>query len=100
MISEHKREWMVHNKGVFRDLAIEDQDLHSPLQSDLQCLTELLMCFIVGCDASGPLHLDDECYVCDMNLDEDDMVRFLTGTFDNCPYYQLDNEYLIVRHQM
>lgn len=43
---------------------------------------------------------DDECYVCDMNLDEDDMVRFLTGTFDNCPYYQLDNEYLIVRHQM
>ena len=32
--------------------------------------------------------------------DEDDMVRFLTGTFDNCPYYQLDNEYLIVRHQM
>ena len=39
---------------------------------------------------------EDECYVCDMNLDEDDMVRFLTGTFDNCPYYQLDNEYLIV----
>ena len=32
--------------------------------------------------------------------DEDDMVRFLTGTFDNCPYYQLDNEYLVVRHQM
>jgi recombinational DNA repair protein RecR len=43
---------------------------------------------------------EDECYVCDMNLDEDDMVRFLTGTFDSCPYYQPDNEYLIVRHQM
>ena len=43
---------------------------------------------------------EDECYVCDMNLDEDDMVRFLTGTFDNCPYYQLDDEYQIVRHQM
>ena len=43
---------------------------------------------------------EDECYVCDMNLDEDDMVRFLTGTFDNCPYYQLDDEYRIVRHQM
>ena len=43
---------------------------------------------------------DDECYVCAMNLDVDDLVRFLTGTFDNCPYYQLDNEYLIVRHQM
>ena len=43
---------------------------------------------------------EDECYVCDMNLDQDDMVRFLTGTFDNCPYYQLDDEYQIVRHQM
>ena len=43
---------------------------------------------------------EDECYVCDRNLDEDDMVRFLTGTFDNCPYYQLDDEYQIVRHQM
>ena len=43
---------------------------------------------------------DWECYSCDVNLDEDDMVRFLTGTFDNCPYYQLDDEYQIVRHQM
>ena len=31
---------------------------------------------------------EDECYICDMNLDEDDMVRFLTGTLDNCQYYQ------------
>ena len=54
----------------------------------------------LGVDDYGIYDEEEECYVCDMNLDEDDMVRFLTGTFDNCPYYQLDNEYLIVRHQM
>ena len=43
---------------------------------------------------------EDECYVCDMNLDEDDMVKFLTGMFSECPYYQSNDEYLIVRHQM
>ncbi len=43
---------------------------------------------------------DDECYVCDMDLDEDDMVKFLTGNFNECPYYQSNDEYLIVRHQM
>ena len=40
---------------------------------------------------------DYEYYVCDMDLDEDEMYRFLSGSTDSCPYYQLDNEYLIVR---
>ena len=43
---------------------------------------------------------DYEYYVCDMDLDEDDMVRFLTGNTNSCPYYQLYDEYKIVRHQM
>ena len=43
---------------------------------------------------------DYECYICDMDLDEDDMVHFLMGTFQSCPYYRLDNEYQVVRHQM
>ena len=43
---------------------------------------------------------DYEYYVCDMDLDEDEMVRFVQGDFRECPYYQLDNEYLIVRKQM
>ena len=30
---------------------------------------------------------DYEYYVCDMDLDEDDMVRFLTGNTNSCPYY-------------
>ena len=42
---------------------------------------------------------DDECYVCDMDLDEDDMVRFLQGHTKGCPYYQSNNEYEVVKHQ-
>ena len=37
---------------------------------------------------------------CEADLDEDEMYRFLTSSVQNCPYYQLDNEYLIVRKQM
>ena len=43
---------------------------------------------------------DYECYCCEMNLDEDEMARFLADSFRDCPYYQLDDEYAIVRHQM
>ena len=43
---------------------------------------------------------DYECYVCEMDLDEDDMSRFLSSSFDNCPYSQLNDEYKIVRKQM
>ena len=41
-----------------------------------------------------------ECYICDMDLDQDEMGRFLTNTFDNCPYFRLGDEYKIVRKQM
>ena len=34
------------------------------------------------------------------DLDEDEMYRFLSDTFYQCPYYQLDDEYRIVRKQM
>ncbi|MCD7773960.1 MAG: DUF6472 family protein [Clostridiales bacterium] len=40
-----------------------------------------------------------ECYCCDIDLDEDEMMHFLTGTFQNCPYYRDDDEYRIVRKQ-
>ena len=39
-------------------------------------------------------------YVCDMDLDEDEMVRFLSGRDFACPYYQPGDEYRIVRKQM
>ncbi len=43
---------------------------------------------------------DYECYSCLVNLDEDEMYRFLTGNQRECPYYQLDDEYAVVRHQI
>lgn len=43
---------------------------------------------------------EEECYICDVNLDEDDMYRFLTGTVSECPYFQLYDEYKVVRKQM
>ena len=33
---------------------------------------------------------DYEYYVCEMDLDEDEMYRFLTSSVQSCPYYQLD----------
>ena len=38
-------------------------------------------------------------YVCEVNLDEDEMMRFITESDYNCPYYQRDDEYEIVRKQ-
>ncbi|MCR4717904.1 MAG: DUF6472 family protein [Lachnospiraceae bacterium] len=43
---------------------------------------------------------DDECYYCDVNLDEDDMYKFLTGDTKGCSFFQMYDEYKIVRHQM
>ncbi len=42
---------------------------------------------------------DSGCYECLMNLDEDEMVNFLSHSTDNCPYFQLYDEYKIVRKQ-
>ena len=43
---------------------------------------------------------DYECYVCTQDLDEDEMVRFVQGDFRECPYYQVGDEYRVVRKQM
>lgn len=40
-----------------------------------------------------------ESYFCDMSLDEDEMMRFMQGSFDNCPYFRLGDEYAVVRKQ-
>ena len=36
----------------------------------------------------------------DEDLDEDEMVRFVQGDFRECPYYQVGDEYRVVRKQM
>lgn len=40
-----------------------------------------------------------ECYTCAMDLDEDEMGRFLCGSFKDCPYYRRGDDYTIVRKQ-
>lgn len=39
-------------------------------------------------------------YYCGVSLDEDEMERFLTDRFADCPYYRLNDEYATVRRQM
>ena len=39
-------------------------------------------------------------YDCMVNLDEDEMYRFISSNQRECPYYRNDDEYAVVRHQM
>jgi hypothetical protein len=41
-----------------------------------------------------------ECYECDMNLDEDEMIRFLSYSRSECPHFRYGDDYKIVRKQM
>ena len=43
---------------------------------------------------------DYSCYECEVNLDEDDLVRFLSASVLNCPHFQFADEYKIVKKQM
>ena len=55
-----------------------------------------------SCECCSNYVYDEEFgyYECEVNLDEDEMVRFLQDKFYNCPYFQLEDEYKIVRKQM
>ncbi len=55
-----------------------------------------------NCDTCAFFEYDDdyECYTCTVNLDEDEMAKFLQDTYYNCPYYKYGDEYSIVRKQM
>ena len=55
-----------------------------------------------NCESCMNYFYDDECgyYVCLVNLDEDEMEKFVSSSFYNCPYYQLYDEYKIAKKQM
>lgn len=55
-----------------------------------------------NCEQCANYSYDDEyeCYVCEIDLDEDEMYRFITGTAFACPYFSMGDEYRIVRKQM
>lgn len=43
---------------------------------------------------------DVDANVCTMNLDEDEMVKFLLGRTRSCPYYRFYDEYKSVHKQI
>lgn len=43
---------------------------------------------------------EDESYGCVVVMDEDDYGRLMSGHYRGCPYFSMDDEYKIVRHQM
>jgi hypothetical protein len=42
---------------------------------------------------------ENDTYECQMDLDEDEMLSFVTRRDFGCPYFQLDDEYKRVRKQ-
>ena len=42
---------------------------------------------------------DLDAYVCQVNLDEDELYRFLSGSNRDCPYFRLEDEYKLARRQ-
>ncbi|MCR5101931.1 MAG: DUF6472 family protein [Butyrivibrio sp.] len=56
----------------------------------------------MNCDSCVNYIYDEEFdyYYCDVDLDEDEMYKYLTGNFNECPYYRDNDEYKVVRKQM
>lgn len=38
--------------------------------------------------------------VCMVDMDEDELLRFYDSSDRQCPYYRLDDEYGVVKHQI
>lgn len=57
---------------------------------------------VYSCETCANYAYDEEedFYECDVNMDEDDYGRLLSGNMKECPYYQNNDEYRIVRKQM
>lgn len=55
-----------------------------------------------SCDTCAYYAYDEdyECYMCDINMDEDELVRFMSDSHYECPYYRNGDEYAVVRSQM
>ena len=57
---------------------------------------------ITNCEDCNNFIYDEESetYYCQMDLDEDEYMKFISASFYNCPYYDPYDEYKIVRKQM
>ena len=56
--------------------------------------------FLIGWDSVFSDKNFNGYYLCEADLDEDEMAAFLSNQRFVCPYYQTDEEYKIVRKQM
>ncbi|MBR6523388.1 MAG: hypothetical protein IKT39_02100 [Clostridia bacterium] len=54
-----------------------------------------------NCETCAHYEYDEEwdCYICNVNLDEDEMMRFMSGNSFDCSYWQNGDEYDLVRKQ-
>lgn len=54
------------------------------------------------CDDCEFYDYDEECdaYYCKMSLDEDEMIRFISGKNSSCPYFKYYDEYKSVHKQI
>lgn len=55
-----------------------------------------------SCDTCLYFEYDEEyeCYMCDMDMDEDEYAHLMSDEHYSCPYYRNGDEYLVVRKQM
>ena len=55
-----------------------------------------------SCDMCAFFIYDEEyeCYVCDISMDEDEYMRFMSDSHYSCPYFRNGDEYAVVRRQM
>lgn len=42
---------------------------------------------------------DFECYQCEINMDEDEMYRFMSASDYTCPYFRAEDDYFLARKQ-
>ena len=54
-----------------------------------------------SCDSCNNYVYDEEYeeYYCGVNFDEDEQIRFMSSSEYACPYYQILDEYKVVRKQ-
>ena len=53
------------------------------------------------CESCAYYDYDEEYdeYYCTVNMDEDEIEKFMSGSYDSCRYYSPYDEYKIVRKQ-
>lgn len=56
---------------------------------------------MTNCEDCNNFVFDEESqsYYCEMELDEDEYMKFLSASFENCPYYVSGDDYKVVRKQ-